>query len=258
MLFGFIHGVMNTDNTSIAGETIDYGPCAFMEAYEPSKVFSSIDQMGRYAFSNQPPAAQWNLIRLAESLLDLLEHEEGSKQSALISANEALAEFGPKFEGSRLAGFRRKLGLFTAHPGDAALVQSLLDCMAANRADFTLTFRQLSVGGAAQQTPFAGQTPFPGSPDFDSFVMAWRLRLKQETISEHERSSAMRKVNPIFIPRNHLVENVIDSAVSRQDFKPFEDLLGAVSQPYEDRPGLEQFSRPARPEECVSQTFCGT
>ena len=139
MLLGFIHGVMNTDNTSISGETIDYGPCAFMEAYDPVKVFSSIDHQGRYAYGNQPRVALWNLTRLAEALLPVLEQEEGSEEAAVASANEALAAFAPQFEVAHAAGLRRKLGLFTEREGDVALAQDLLDRMAANRADFTLT-----------------------------------------------------------------------------------------------------------------------
>src|ERR1700723_3160777 len=151
MLLGFIHGVMNTDNTSISGETIDYGPCASMEAFEPDKVFSSIDHQGRYAYGNQPLAAHWNLMRLAEALLPVLEQEEGTHEAALASANEALAAFGPQFEANHIAGLRRKLGLFTDHEGDAAMAQDLLNRMAANHADFTLTFRRLCDAAAGPE-----------------------------------------------------------------------------------------------------------
>ena len=151
MLLGFIHGVMNTDNMSISGETIDYGPCAFMDAYDPATVFSSIDQQGRYAYGNQPRIAHWNLTRLAETLLPVLEQEAGSEEAALASANEALAAFAPQFEAARTAGLRRKLGLFTEREGDAALAEDLLERMAANRADFTLTFRRLCDAAAGQR-----------------------------------------------------------------------------------------------------------
>src|ERR1700723_680043 len=151
LLLGFIHGVMNTDNTSISGETIDYGPCAFMEAFDPDKVFSSIDHQGRYAYGNQPLAAHWNLMRLAEALLPVLEQEEGTHEAALASANEALAAFGPQFEANHIAGLRRKLGLFTDHEGDAAMAQDLLNRMAANHADFTLTFRRLCDAAAGPE-----------------------------------------------------------------------------------------------------------
>ena len=258
MLVGFIHGVMNTDNTSISGETIDYGPCAFMEAYEADKVFSSIDQHGRYAYSNQPYAAHWNLTRLAEALLPLLVQEEGSEEAALVSANEALAEFIPQFEAARGAGLRRKLGLFTEREGDAELAEDLLERMAANRADFTLTFRRLCDAAAGPEGDAGLRALFAEPGAYDAWAVAWRRRLDEEAVSGQERAAAMRRASPAFIPRNHMVEAAIQAAVERQDFQPFEELLEVVSRPWEERPELEQYSRPARPEECVNQTFCGT
>jgi uncharacterized protein YdiU (UPF0061 family) len=258
MLVGFIHGVMNTDNTSISGETIDYGPCAFMEAYEADKVFSSIDQHGRYAYSNQPYAAHWNLTRLAEALLPLLVQEEGSEEAALVSANEALAEFIPQFEAARGAGLRRKLGFFTEREGDAELAEDLLERMAANRADFTLTFRRLCEAAAGPEGDAGLRALFADPGAYDAWAVAWRRRLDEEAVSGQERAAAMRRASPAFIPRNHMVEAAIQAAVERQDFQPFEELLEVVSRPWEERPELEQYSRPARPEECVSQTFCGT
>jgi uncharacterized protein YdiU (UPF0061 family) len=258
MLIGFIHGVMNTDNTSISGETIDYGPCAFMEAYDPLKVFSSIDHYGRYAYGNQHRAAHWNLARLAEALLPILEQEAGNAEAAVASANEALAAFAPQFEQAHAAGLRRKLGLFTEREGDAALAQDLLVRMAANRADFTLTFRRLgdAVTGAGADDGVRALFADPGA--YDSWAAGWRLRLEQEPVPGQARAAAMRMASPAFIPRNHVVEAALDAAVGRQDFQPFEQLLDVVSRPYEDRPGLERYATPARPEECVSQTFCGT
>jgi uncharacterized protein YdiU (UPF0061 family) len=256
MLLGFIHGVMNTDNTSISGETIDYGPCAFMEAYDPAKVFSSIDHYGRYAYGNQAPAAHWNLVRLAEALLPVLEQEAGSEEAALASANEALAAFEPQFEAVRAAGLRRKLGLFTERAGDAALAQDLLDRMAAHRADFTLTFRRLCAAGPEGDEGV--RTLFADPCAFDAWAAAWRRRLEEEPVSGQERAAAMRAANPAFIPRNHMVEAALDAATARQDFQPFAELLDVVSRPYEDRPELERYATPARPEECVRQTFCGT
>jgi uncharacterized protein YdiU (UPF0061 family) len=252
LLLGFIHGVMNTDNTSISGETIDYGPCAFMEAYDPVKVFSSIDHYGRYAYGNQPTAMHWNLARLAEALLPLLEQEVGDAEAALASAKESLTAFGPQFEAARSAGLRRKLGLVTEREGDAALAVDLLKRMAENRADFTLTFRRLSEGDEGIRMLFAD----PGA--YDVWAAAWRHRLEEEPTSASSRAAAMRMANPAFIPRNHLVEAAIRAAIERQDFQPFEQLLDVVSRPYEDRPGLERYTTPALPEECVSQTFCGT
>ncbi len=258
MLVGFIHGVMNTDNTSISGETIDYGPCAFMEAYHPTMVFSSIDSYGRYAYSNQPRAALWNLARLAESLLPLLEQEEGSKEAALEKAKEALSAFDPQFEAARLAGMRRKLGLFTERDGDAALAQDLLDRMAANQADFTLTFRRLCDAAAAPEGDQGVRALFADPTSYDTWAASWRQRLAEEPDSAQARAVAMRLVNPAFIPRNHLVEAVIQAAITQENFGPFEQLLDVVSRPYEDRPDLEIYTAPARPEECVTQTFCGT
>jgi uncharacterized protein YdiU (UPF0061 family) len=257
MLVGFIHGVMNTDNTSISGETIDYGPCAFMETYDPDMVFSSIDRQGRYAYSNQPHAAQWNLVRLAEALLPLFEQEEGSKEAALASANDALGSFGPQFEAARISGLRRKLGLFTEEEDDAALAQSLLDRMAANHADFTLTFRGLC-DAAAGKDDSAVRALFADPVAYDSWAATWRSRMEKESVPAQERAVRMRRVNPIFIPRNHLVEAVITAAVEKQDLQPFEKLLDVVVRPYEDRAGLEYYATPATPEQCVRETFCGT
>ena len=258
MLLGFIHGVMNTDNTSISGETIDYGPCAFLEAYDPAKVYSSIDHGGRYAYGNQPNAALWNLARLAEALLPVLAEEAGSEEAALAAANEALRAFEPQFHRARLAGLRRKLGLFTEREGDAALAEDLLDRMAANRADFTLTFRKLCDAAASPEGDAGVRTLFAGSGAYDGWAAQWRRRLDEEPADAQARAAAMRSVNPLIIPRNHLVEAALDAATRRQDFQPFEELLRAAARPYEERPGLERFTIPARPEECVQQTFCGT
>jgi len=258
MLLGFIHGVMNTDNTAISGETIDYGPCAFMEAYDPATVFSSIDAQGRYAYGNQPRAALWNLVRLAEALLPVLAEEAGSQDAALASATEALAAFDPQFEAAHRAGLRRKFGLVTESEGDAELIADLLERMVAGRADFTLTFRRLCDAAAGPDGDAGVRALFADPAAYDSWASAWRLRLREEPLSGDERAAAMRAVNPAFIPRNHVVEAALDAAVWRQDFQPFEELLDVVSLPYADRPGLERYSTPARPEEVVSRTFCGT
>ena len=258
MLLGFIHGVMNTDNTSISGETIDFGPCAFMEAYDPDKVFSSIDHQGRYSYSNQPHAAHWNLTRLAEALLPLLEQEAGNQEAALASAYEALAAFGPQFEAAHLAGMRRKLGLLTERDGDAALAQDLLERMAAKDADFTLTFRRLCDAAAEPEGDLAVRALFTDPSAYDSWAIEWRQRLEEESFSDELRATSMRRTNPAFIPRNHLVEAMINAAVIGQDFQPFEKLLEVVTHPYEDNPELELYATPARPEECVTATFCGT
>jgi len=261
LLLGFIHGVMNTDNTSISGETIDYGPCAFMEAYDPVKVYSSIDHQGRYAYGNQPSAMLWNLARLAEALLPVLEQEEGSAEAALASAKEALAAFAPQFEAARAAGFSRKLGLSTEREGDAALAQDLLDRMAANQADFTLTFRRLCAAAIGSEGDQSVRALFADPAAYDEWAVEWRRRLQEEPVSGQERSAAMRRVNPAFIPRNHLVEAALTAAAEQQDFQPFETMLEVVSRPYEDRsdrPDLARYAIAARPEECVLRTFCGT
>jgi uncharacterized protein YdiU (UPF0061 family) len=258
MLIGFIHGVMNTDNMSISGESIDFGPCAFMEAYDPTQVYSSIDVQGRYSYSNQPHAAHWNLARLAEALLPLLAQETGSDDAALASAHEALAGFGTEFEAARLAGLRRKLGLTTEREGDAALAEHLLERMATNRADFTLTFRRLCDAAAGPEGDEAVRVLFAEAAAYDAWAAGWRPRLEEESVAGPARAAMMRRASPAFIPRNHLVEVVLKAATERADFNPFEELLEVVSRPWEDRPDLERYSTPARPEECVSATFCGT
>jgi uncharacterized protein YdiU (UPF0061 family) len=258
MLLGFIHGVMNTDNTSISGETIDYGPCAFMEAYDPAMVFSSIDRQGRYSYSNQPHAAHWNLARLAEALLPVLQQEAGSEEAAVAVSYEALTAFAPKFEAARSTGLRRKLGLFTAREGDAELAQDLLERMASNQADFTLTFRRLCDAAAGPEGDRGVSVLFTDPGAYVSWATGWRRRLEEESASGQERTATMRMASPVFIPRNHMVEAALDAAVGQQDFQPFEELLDVVSRPYEDRTGLERYATPARPDEYVSQTFCGT
>ncbi len=254
MLLGFVHGVMNTDNTSISGETIDYGPCAFLEAYEADKVFSSIDHQGRYAYSNQPHAMHWNLTRLAEALLPLLIVEEGSEEGALASAREALGLFAGQYEAARNAGFRRKLGFQTERGGDAELVEDLLERMEANKADFTLTFRRLSDAAAGDE---AVRALFSDPSAYDVWAVKWRERLAHETVSAVERAARMRAVNPAYVPRNHQVEGMIEAAL-RGDFGPFEELLRVTSKPYEERAEFAAYAVPARAEEVVRHTFCGT
>ncbi len=264
MLLGFIHGVMNTDNMSISGETIDYGPCAFLEAYEPEKVYSSIDQQGRYAYENQPRAALWNLTRLAEALLPVLSEEAGgdeaadSEERALAGAREALAGFQPQYEAARLAGLRRKLGLMTERDGDAVLAEELLERMAANRADFTLTFRRLCDAAVGVDGDAGVRILFADPRAYDMWASEWRARLAEEGVGAEERAAGMRRVNPLSIPRNHRVEAVIRAAVAREDFGPFAELLEVVTRPFEERPEMDEYAVPARAEECVRATFCGT
>ena len=257
LLLGFIHGIMNTDNTSISGETIDYGPCAFMEAYNPGQVFSSIDRQGRYAYANQPNAMLWNLTRLAEALLPLLTEEQGSEEAAIASAREALERFGPQLESARGEGLRRKMGLATEQPGDAVLADDLLDRMAANNADFTLTFRRLADAAADPAQDASVAALFTNSDAFTSWASIWRNRLNEEPSRPEQRAESMRLVSPLFIPRNHLVQAVI-AAGEGGDFQLFEKLLSVLANPYRPQPGNEAYAAPAKPEEYVHQTFCGT
>jgi uncharacterized protein YdiU (UPF0061 family) len=255
MLIGFIHGVMNTDNTSIAGETIDYGPCAFMDAYDSATVFSSIDHAGRYAYGNQPGIAQWNLARFAETLLPLLAED---RDQAVAAAREALGSFAPSFQGAYLSGLQRKIGLATEREDDAALAQDLLECMAKNGADFTLTFRRLCDAAVDPEGNGAARVLFADPTSYDAWAARWRQRLNEDKADPDARCATMRAVNPAFIPRNHIVEAALDAAVAREDFAPFEELLEVLSRPYEERPGCERYAAPPAPEERVQQTFCGT
>ena len=258
LLLGFVHGVMNTDNMSISGETIDYGPCAFLEAYHPDTVFSSIDHRGRYAYRNQAPAANWNLTRLAECLLPLLETEAGSEAAGMVSAQEALAAFEPQFIAAHSAGLKRKLGLLTEHDGDSALAQDLLDRMADNKADFTLTFRLLCNAVSDAEADAAVRVLFTEPSAYNAWATNWRLRLQQEPQTLTEIAATMRAVNPAFIPRNHRIQEAIEAAEERQDFGPFQTMLDVIARPYESRPQLERYTKPASLEERVQRTFCGT
>lgn len=255
MLVGFIHGVMNTDNMSISGETIDYGPCAFMDAYHPLTAFSSIDRHSRYAYGNQPGIAQWNLARLAETLLPLLA-EDADRAVSLVQ--EALSRFPERFEVPFHAGLVRKLGLASEREGDVALARDLLSIMAANQADFTLTFRSLGEAAADGEGEAAFCALFADPSAIDGWLARWRQRLSEEPQDGDVRRSAMHAVNPIYIPRNHRVEAVIVAATERQDYAPFEDLLTVLRAPYENRPEFAHYALPPQPEERVLETFCGT
>jgi uncharacterized protein YdiU (UPF0061 family) len=254
VLVGFIHGVMNTDNTAISGETIDYGPCAFMDAYDPATVFSSIDHAGRYAYGNQPRIAQWNLTRFAETLLPLLGEDQ---EAAIGSAQEALGVFGPRFQAAYEGGLGRKLGLATRREGDRALAQDLLKLMAENAADFTLTFRLLGGAVAGPEDGAPARALFADGGAFDAWAERWRQRLAEEPGEAEALRAAMRTVNPLYIPRNHRVEEALAAADNR-DFGPFETLLDVVSHPFDELPGLARFAEPAGPDQKVYKTFCGT
>ena len=255
LLVGFIHGVMNTDNTSVAGDTIDYGPCAFMDNYDPATVFSSIDEMGRYAYGNQPRIALWNLTRFAECLLPLFSDDQ---DKAIAEAQSALGKFAEGFDAAYQAGLRRKLGLFTVRDDDPGLANDLLKAMAENAADFTLTFRRLSAAAADPAGDAEVRKLFTDPAAFDAWVARWRQRIATEPQDAATRRAAMGAVNPAFIPRNHRVEAVIRAAVDHNDFAPFEELLTVLAKPYEDQPALAHYMNPPARHERVLQTFCGT
>ena len=255
MLVGFIHGVMNTDNMSIAGETIDYGPCAFMDAYHPGQVYSSIDRMGRYAYGNQPRIAHWNLTRLAETLLALMADD---KDTAVALAQDALDAFVPRFETAFADGLARKLGFRETRPDDLALGQELLACMAKGEADFTLTFRRLSDAVPGPEGEVGLRTLFAEPDTLDAWLDKWRARLAEETTTPDERRAAMRAINPAFIARNHLVEEAISAAMGTGDFAPFEELVAVLATPFEDQPRHARLAEPPRPDQIVEPTFCGT
>lgn len=241
MSVGFIHGVMNTDNCTISGETIDYGPCAFMDIYNPSQVFSSIDRMGRYAYDNQPGIVVWNLAQLATALIQQMD----DPQEGVEEATEIVHAMPGVIEREWLSRFAAKIGITTPKEGDMALIEDLLDRMAAGQADFTNTFRALA-GEAAR-----GQFLDPGA--FDSWATTWRQRIA----SEEDPEGLMRQVNPAFIPRNHRMEEMIAAAVSG-DLAPFERLMDVLVHPYEDQPEHRNLQNPPRPQEVVPATFCGT
>jgi uncharacterized protein YdiU (UPF0061 family) len=254
LLVGFIHGVMNTDNMSIAGETIDYGPCAFMDEYNAGKVFSSIDRHGRYAFGNQPSIGGWNLSRLAECLLPLFSDDA---EAAVAQAQETLDAYGPAFERRYHAGLRRKIGLFTEQGEDMMLVLELLETMHAQRADFTLTFRRLCDAAESSENDAALESLFADPTVLRDWLPRWRKRLAEEPEESQARAAAMRRVNPAFIPRNHRIEEVIQAAID-DDFAPFEELLSVVLRPYDEQPAFAQYAKPPEENQRVLQTFCGT
>ncbi len=246
-LVGFIHGVMNTDNMFLSGETIDYGPCAFMDAYDPQTVFSSIDHGGRYAYGNQPPIAQWNLGRLAEAMLPLLDPDEGR---AVERATAALDRFVEQFEQHWRRGMRAKLGLFNDEVGDQALADDLLAWMQRRSADFTNTFRALSSAAPAARLA-------EGDAELASWRERWLGRRTRQPRSEADAEALMRRHNPAFIPRNHKVEEALAAATTAHDYGVMERLLEVVAKPFDHDRDLPEFSTPA-PAGRAYQTFCGT
>ena len=254
LLIGFIHGVMNTDNVAVSGETIDYGPCAFMDTYDPATVYSSIDQHGRYAYGNQPIVGQWNLARLAEALLPLLGDD---KETALPVAQAAIDAYPGRFEAAFAAGFRRKLGLAEAQAEDPVLIKDFMELMTANKADFTLTFRRLSDAAGNPAADAEVRALFADPTAFDGWAVRWCERLALEGGDPAARSVAMKAVNPAFIPRNHLVEAAL-AAAAEGDLQPFERLIAVLARPFDDPPSAGEYALPPRPEQVVRATFCGT
>jgi serine/tyrosine/threonine adenylyltransferase len=257
MLVGFVHGVMNTDNTTISGETIDYGPCAFMEALDPATVFSSIDHGGRYAYGNQPRIVQWNLARLAEALLPVLGADRGADrgadQDAAVAAATAVLESFPQRYGRYWAGgLRAKLGLPEGEPGDDAVIDELLGLLQAQRVDFTSSFRALSAALRGDEEPLRALVTDPAP--FAAWLPRWRERVAGEPAAV---AAAMDRVNPVYVPRNQKVEDALDAAVAG-DLDPLHRLMDALSRPFDERPGLAEYAAPAPPSCGPFRTFCGT
>jgi len=253
MLVGFIHGVMNTDNMAISGETIDYGPCAFMDDYDPTTVFSSIDHRGRYAYGRQPAIAQWNLARFAETLVPLI-HD--SSEEAVRLATAAIAPVVDRFDQHYLEGMRLKAGLHVDEDDDTALLQQLLQTLRAGRVDFTLAFRRLSDVVRGDVTRF--RALFPEGSSIDDWLPHYRERLARDGGDAIARADAMDRTNPIYIPRNHRVEAALDAATYRDDLAPFETLLALLQRPFDERPEGAGYEQPPAAGERVLQTFCGT
>ncbi|MEZ5291180.1 MAG: YdiU family protein [Vicinamibacterales bacterium] len=247
-LVGFVHGVMNTDNMSLAGETIDYGPCAFMDVYDPATVFSSIDQGGRYAYANQPAIAQWNLARLAEAMLPILDDD---RDRAVERANHGLERFKARFQAHWLAGMRAKLGLATPDEGDSAIVDGLLAWMHETHADFTNTFRALAA-------PDDGAVVAAGDARFEAWRTSWLERRARDGQPASTARALMRRTSPAVIPRNHLVEAALASAAADGDLAPLDRLLAALARPYDHDAAAPPYTDPAPPSDRPYRTFCGT
>ena len=261
MQLGFIHGVMNTDNMSIAAETIDYGPCAFMDAYDHDRVYSAIDRNGRYAYSNQPAIGLWNLTRLAETLLPLLAE---SSDAAVELAQSVLKTYADTYHQAWLTGMRAKCGLSNAAAAskpdsDKALIESLFNVMAANNADFTLVFFHLSqLNLQASEKDDDIRRLFVDPAQFDDWLVKWRERASEEMLTDKQRQASMQSVNPVYIPRNHQIEAAIRAAEDQGDFSVFHALHAVLQHPFTRQQGKDRYMQPPEPDEVVRQTFCGT
>jgi len=250
---GFVHGVMNTDNMTISGETIDYGPCAFIDAYEPGAVFSSIDRDGRYAFANQPTIAQWNLARLAETLLPLI---DGDKDNAVRLATNVVGAVPGRYQAAWLEVMRGKIGLVKAKQDDRALIETMFTAMQGQSTDFTLFFRRLSRVIEVDDTNLTAL--FADASGIVAWLPKWRDRLAREPLDPAQRAAAMGRVNPLYIPRNHLVEAALTSAVDDADYAPTEQLLRVLSDPFTRQDGMDKYELPAPSGFGAYTTFCGT
>ncbi|MBF0184086.1 MAG: YdiU family protein [Magnetococcales bacterium] len=254
---GFIHGVMNTDNTALSGETIDYGPCAFMDHYDPSTVFSSIDHWGRYAYGNQPAIAAWNMWRMAEALLPLLETEQPGKGKRIMQ--EMLALFPELLQENWLQGMRAKLGLSGKDPADAQLIERLLECMYRGRADYTLTLRRLAevllTGAEGEAAWCAG---FRDPLAARRWLAEWLAVVRRDGPDDALRANAMNAVNPLYIPRNYLLENALSAAVEQGEWQPYRQLYQVLQTPFQQQEGQDTFSQPPPATWGEYQTFCGT
>jgi uncharacterized protein YdiU (UPF0061 family) len=253
MHVSFIHGVMNTDNMAISGETIDYGPCAFMDHYDPATVFSSIDTQGRYAYANQPRIAQWNLARLAETLVPLIDTDS---HRAIARATEVVKVFPAQYERHWLQGMRAKLGLVTEDEADLHLAQGFLTAMEGQKVDYTLAFRYLADAAVGEDARL--RALFADASAYDRWSGHWRARLAREAVAPLVRAQAMRRANPAFIARNHRVEEALSAAVERTDYTPFVTLLHILSRPFDDQPAVAAFAEPAPEGQGRYRTFCGT
>jgi uncharacterized protein YdiU (UPF0061 family) len=255
MNVGFIHGVMNTDNMAVSGETIDYGPCAFMDTYHPGQVYSSIDAQGRYAYGNQPAIGLWNLTRLAETLLALIDPDE---KAAVTKAEALLGTFPARFNNAHVAGLRRKLGLMTVARGDAELARDLLSAMADGAVDFTNTFRALAGASVDEGAIHVAARAFADNRAFYAWAERWRVRLDAEVAAPDARRAMMLRANPAVIPRNHRVEEALAAAVTNGDLRLFERLVDVLSRPFALNDEDAAYAAPPQPHEVVRATFCGT
>ena len=255
-LAGFIHGVMNTDNMLVSGETIDYGPCAFMDSFEPDKVYSSIDHGGRYAYRNQPAIAHWNLACLAQALIPVL-HPDNDQAVAL--AQDAVDTFPHLYQQAHTRGMAGKLGLGEITTADTQLVEDLFQLMAEHDCDFTLTFRRLADLADKGRADVNGVGELFEIPDaLLPWLSRWHNRLEQDPMDAAERQTHMYRANPAFIARNHLVQEAIQAATADDDFQPFNRLVDVLAQPHDYRAALARYATPPQPEQIVRQTFCGT